>query len=433
MTTITVEQLLIGWSRTSNGKNVLARSPGWPSEPSRGEWVSTLGDFLHPEIDRIVRRTGEVPWLLEFLPSDHGSILMAKVYAAESLRAGEFQVHALLDPSRTLGPQHLPVLAEAGVLLQERPADVTSLDTRRLTVPPVPAAHRVRPVALAVQFLHRGGPLLTSAATLTDAADLLGELATALPAPVAARTPARSVITDAATAHGIAVTVPPWTRGADAVPAAGDTPVPDVYLELAERLIAGELTLPEAGPHDLAEWLDLAVLDPETLTADELALGLSGGHAAQWLETALAEPRTRDLLFRLIRTGGVPWSEWTDEAWLQWLESDSELWSGLQETIDAEGFADRFAGLLDRLPRRAVDQALAQLSRWPADRLGVLTDALMRSRNTSPELLIQTLDRLPADDVRRLVQRNWPMVGRQLGLPASVVQALKPNRSWLAW
>lgn len=343
---VAVEQVLIGWSRTSNGKNILARSPGWPSETPRSAWVAELGDFLHPGIDRLVRDTGEVPWLVEFLPHQHGSILMAKAYAAESQRAGEFQVHALLDPSRTLGPQHLPALVHDGVLLTQRPDDVTRLQTRRVEVPPAPRLEGVRPVALVLQFLHRGAPLLLRGATPEEAADLVGGLAAVLPAAVAARTPARSLVTDAADARGIAVAVSPWSRGADGVPTLTDARVDEACVELAERMLAGEWSLPADG-RDLAEWLDLV--------------------------------------------------------------------------------------LIDLLRRSPADQAAAQLSRWPTERLGVLVDALIRSEDISPELLMQAVDRLPGDEVRRLVQRHWPTLGRQLGLPASVVQALKPARSWLGW
>lgn len=429
---VVVEQLLIGWSRTSNGKNVLARSPGWPGEPSRSAWVAALGKFLHPATDRMVRETGEVPWLLEFLPGEQGSILMAKAYAADSLRAGEFQVHALLDASRTLGPQHLPALAAAGVLLTERPEDVTRLETLRVEVPPVPAVGATRPVALALQFLHRGGPLLVRAEALSAGVAVLGELAAALPATVAARTPARSVVTDAAEAQGIAVTVPPWTRGAERVPTMADIEVGDGYLKLAERLLAGEWAVPEDA-EDLSGLLDLLLLDPETVTGEDLARGVTGRRSGQWVAEALATARTRDLLLDQVRVGRVPWSAWTDDVWLRWFDSDSRLWPGLRATIDSDGFAANLARVIDRLPRSALDQTMAQLSRWPAERLGVLIDALVLSENSPPELLIQVLDRLPGDEVRRVVQRHWPALGRQLGLPASVVQALRPNRNWLGW
>lgn len=426
---VTVEQLLIGWSRTSNGKNVLARSPGWPSQPSRSEWVSALGDFLDPATDRTVRETGEVPWLLEFLPSEHGSVLMAKVYAAESMRAGEFQVHALLDPSRTLGPQHLPGLAEAGVLLTKRPTDVTRLDALTVKSALWPASRNVRAVALALSFLHGKEALLVRAETLDDAAALLGEFAVALPETVAVRTPARSVIADATKARGIAIAVEPWSRGAGSVPLVEDAAVADAYLELAEKALAGEWALPD-DTADIGEWLDLAVLDPTTVTTDELVRGATGRHAQRWIESALAMPRTRNLLLDQVRTGRVPWGRWTDDAWLRWLASNRNLPKGLGATVDAADFPARFADVVDRLPRTSLDRVLAQLSRWPAERLGVLADALVRCENASPELMIQTLDRLPDDDVRRLVQREWPGIGRQLGLPTSVVQALKPSRSW---
>jgi len=206
---VRVEQLLIGWSRTSNGKNVLARSPGWP-EGTRQEWVDELGDFLDPAIDRVVRETGEAPWLVEFRPSRHGSILMAKVYAAESLRAGEFQVHALLDPSRRLGPQHLPGLVEAGTLLLERPEDVLRLESIQVEVPPVWEVD-ARVLALALQFAHCGGSLVLRAHGLPEAMDLLGSVCAALPGLVARETIARSVVTDAADVEGIGVAVAPWS------------------------------------------------------------------------------------------------------------------------------------------------------------------------------------------------------------------------------
>lgn len=499
-----VEQLLIGWSRTSNGKNVLAKSPGWPSEPSRREWVSLLGDFLDPAIDRIVHQTGEVPWLLEFRPSEHGSILMAKVYAAESLRAGEFQVHAILDPTRTLGPQHLPGLAETGILLRDRPDDVTRLDTLRVVVPPVPAVREVRPLAVVLRFLHGGGPLLLRAATLAAAADLIGELAGWLPVSVAASIRARSVVTDVATAEGIAVAVAPWSRGAEDAPALEDAPIAAGYVDLARSLLDGEAELPDS---DVRDWVELALLDPDTMSGAALARGLSGVHARDWLEAALSHPQSRALLVELmhrgavpevawpksgelaaelavllsegaraqdavahsapanwirswarqgprqvvvqspalvdrlrgldlsphdfrLHTGGTQWSEWNDEAWLQWLESGSPLRPGLRTGINNDGFAGHFAQLVDRLPRDMLDQASAQLMRWPADLLGALIEALVRCRNAPPELLIQTLDRLPPEDVRQVVHRHWPELGLQLGLPRSVVQALKPNRSW---
>lgn len=426
---VTVEQLLIGWSRTSNGKNVLARSPGWPSRPSRSDWVSALGDFLDPATDRTVHETGEVPWLLEFLPSEHGSLLMAKAYAAESMRAGEFQVHALLDPSRTLGPHDLPGLAAAGVLLIERPADVTRLDALTVEIASVPASRDVRVVALALAFLHGTEALLVRAETLDAAAALLGQFAAALPEAVAVRTPARSVVTDATEARGIAIAVQPWTRGAGSVSPLKDATVAGPYLALAEKALAGEWTLPDDAA-DIGEWLDLALIDPTTVTADELVHGATGRHARLWIERALAAPRTRNLLLDQVRTGRIPWGRWTDDAWMRWLASNRNLSKGLRATVDADDFPARFADVVDRLPRTSLDRVLAQLGRWPAERLGVLADALLRCEDASPELLIQTLDRLGDDEVRRLVQRRWPGIGLQLGLPTSVVQALKPSRSW---
>lgn len=426
---VAVEQMLIGWSRTSNGKNVLARSPGWPTDASRGDWVSSLGDFLHPEVDRVVRRTGDVPWLLEFLPHEHGSILMAKTYAAESQRAGEFQVHALLDPTRTLGPQHLPGLADAGVLLRERPPDVTWLDTLTVTIPRVPASRSVPAVALALAFLHGDDAMLVRADTLEESVEVLGELAAALPASVAVRTPARSVITGTADARGIAIVVEPWTQDAESAPALEDAPIDDAYRALAKRVVAGEWALPDES-RDMAAWLDLAVFDPRTATADAVVQGVTGPLGERWLEQALATARTRDLLLNEVRTGRVPWGDWTDDLWLGWLTSNRKLSKGLRATVDAQDFVEEFAHLLDRLPRTALDQAMSQLSRWPEECLDVLAETLLRCDNASPDLLIQTLDRLPDDEVRRIVQRHWPGLGRQLGLPVSVIQALKPTRSW---
>lgn len=369
MSPITVEQLLVGWSRTSNGKNVLARSPDWPSPPSRGEWVAMLGDFLDDDVDRIVHRTGESPWLLEFLPSEHGSILMAKAYATDSRRAGEFQVHALLDPTRTLGPQHLNALADAGVLLIER-QDVTRLDSLAVEVPTIERSRNVRDVGLVLRSLHRGEPLVLRAADFDEAARLLERVAVALPESMGRGTPARSVATDALQATGIAIAVEPWSRGAEEFPFIDESRVGEPYERLARRIVAAEWEWPE---------------DP------------------------------RDIV---------------DLAWLDWLSSGRGLGKGLRAAIDAEGFSDRFARVLDRLPHEDVDRALSQLGRWPEDRLGVLAEALIRCEDAIPDMVIQTLDRLPAEEVRRIVQRHWPELGHQLGLPAAVVQALKPARNW---
>ncbi|MDO5683893.1 MAG: hypothetical protein Q4G46_13830 [Propionibacteriaceae bacterium] len=431
MTEITVDQLLIGWSRTSNGKNVLARSPGWPSEPTRSEWVALLGDFLGSDADRHVRATGDVPWLLEFLPSAHGSILMLKVYAADSARAGEFQVHALLDPTRTLGPVHLPMLAEAGVLLRER-ADVTRLETLTIEVPDVLETPDPDTMALILESVHRGRPLVVRAETLEDSVAVFAELVEALPPALAVRTPARSVVTDADRAQGVGVAVAPWTDGADEVPLLDEMPVGAAYRTLAERVIAGEWALPE-DPARLAGLLDLATVDPATVTADELVRGVTGPLADQWLATALDTARTRDLLLQAVTAGRLPWGAWTDELWRRWLGANRNLSKGLRASIAVDAFPRRFAAVLDALPHHAIDHTLGQLARWPDDSLDRLAEALLVSRQAAPDLLIQTLDRMAAEDVRRLVQRHWPQLGHQLGLPESVVHALKPQRGWSDW
>lgn len=273
---------------------------------------------------------------------------------------------------------------------------------------------------------------------------------------------------------------------------------------MAQSILDGDADLPDSG---VLDWLEIALLDPDAMSGADLARGLSGVHACDWFEAAIARPQSRALLVELmhrgvapeaawprsgemaaelvvfladgartqhavarsapeewirswarqassqvvvesprlvdrllgldlnphdfrLHTGGTQWSEWNDEAWLQWLEFGSALRPGLRAGISSEGFAGSFAHLVVRLPRDMLDQAIAQLMRWPTDLLGSLVEALVRCRNAPPELLIQTLDRLPPEEVRHVVQRHWPELGLHLGLPRSVVQALKPNRGW---
>ena len=77
-----------------------------------GRARSGAGAAIVGDPDQVLAKINEL--------TDAGTLLISKAYAAGASRPGQYVVHALLDPTRTLRARDLFGCAESGLLLAPR-------------------------------------------------------------------------------------------------------------------------------------------------------------------------------------------------------------------------------------------------------------------------------------------------------------------------
>src|ERR671912_899872 len=121
------EQVMLGWSTNSllggDGFGPVFASAGWRLPfGDRDAGLGARARFLDRGAAALVDDGAAPPRCLAYEPTDHGSLLVSRAYAAGAARPGQYVVHALLDPSGRLGPRDLFHCADRGLLRTEQPA-----------------------------------------------------------------------------------------------------------------------------------------------------------------------------------------------------------------------------------------------------------------------------------------------------------------------
>lgn len=185
-----IQQAVIGWGPTSNGLGVLGNSAGWPLVDGVAWLPDAARAFLPRGSDAEVMRGTEPPCGLEARPTEHGTLLVSKVYLGRVGRPGTFAAHCLLDPTGRQCAQDLLDLARDGALLrrEEQPVggvlEVLGLPARRTR--PDPEGVRQDLLAALLGHLTDRTPLLLRATDRAAGVETLSALAHALPRKVAA-------------------------------------------------------------------------------------------------------------------------------------------------------------------------------------------------------------------------------------------------------
>lgn len=185
-----IQQAVVGWGPTSNGLGVLGASAGWPLVDGSPWLPDAARAFLPRGSDAEVMRGTEPPCGLEARPTEHGTLLVSKVYLGRVGRPGTFAAHCLLDPSGRQCAHDLLDLARDGVLSrrEEQPLggvlEVLGLPARRTR--PAPGDVRQDLLATLLGHLADRTPLLLRTADPAAGVATLSALARALPRRVAA-------------------------------------------------------------------------------------------------------------------------------------------------------------------------------------------------------------------------------------------------------
>lgn len=229
-----IQQAVIGWGPTSNGLGVLGASVGWPTIDGLPWLPDAARTFLPRGSDAEVMRGTEPPCGLEARPTEHGTLLVSKVYLGRVGRPGTFTAHCLLDPTGRQCAHDLLELARDGVLLrrEEQPVggtlEVLGLPARRTR--PEPGGVPADLLALLLAHLADRTPLLLRTADRIGGVETLSALAHALPRKVAAELWWSTFVAqpdDPAEVGGpgVGLVVPPFSATGAAEPDAFGAPV----------------------------------------------------------------------------------------------------------------------------------------------------------------------------------------------------------------
>ena len=121
------EQVVLGWSANTllggDGFGPVFASRGWPLPPGdRDAGLGPRARFLDQSSATMISDGSLPPRCLSYEQVEAGTLLISKAYAAGATRPGQYVVHALLDPTRTLRSRDLFACAESGLLLAEQPS-----------------------------------------------------------------------------------------------------------------------------------------------------------------------------------------------------------------------------------------------------------------------------------------------------------------------
>jgi hypothetical protein len=289
------EQVVLGWSANTllggDGFGPVFASSGWPLPPGdRDAGLGLRARFLDQSSATMISDGSPPPRCLAYELTEAGTLLISKAYAAGASRPGQYVVHALLDPTRTLRPRDLFGCAESGLLLAEQPAGEADPTWPAVLVPRQPPGtetglDRTEQAALAVllRCLADRRTMIIRSGDQERAASLVRRVVEALPDGLARGLALSTFATDPAeTGLGVCVAVPPFSRisGEFDLDLDGALPAPDS----ATATMVAELTA--AGPKPgldqvdsvaaLWSWARLQGGRMEELAADDINRLLTG-------------------------------------------------------------------------------------------------------------------------------------------------------------
>ena len=303
------EQVVLGWSANTllggDGFGPVFASAGWPLPPGdRDAGLGLRARFLDQGSATMIGDGSPPPRGLSYEPTESGTLLISKAYAAGASRPGQYVVHALLDPTRTLRPRDLFSCAESGLLLVEQPAGEADPNWPAVLVAQQPAGaetglDRTEQAALAVllRCLAEHRTMIIRSSDQERAAEVVRRMVEVLPDGLARGLALSTFATDPAESGlGVCVAVPPFSRisGEFDLDLDAALPVPDP----ATATVVAELAA--AGPQpgldqvdsvaELGSWARLQAGRMEELdTAD--------------IKRLLAGPLWRTFLDRLDQSG----------------------------------------------------------------------------------------------------------------------------------
>ncbi len=307
------EQLLLAWSSSNlfgaSGMGPVAVSKGFGLKEDHHGGLGVVGRYVSKDAMEAIAGGVAAPVCLEFRPGEEANLLLAKVYAASAQRAGQYQVHALKDPSRRLAPWDLWGAAEQQVLATKEVAPkngaLTPIAVRVTPADPVTVhEYTTHLVGAALDCLFAGRPFVISASDSARGVQLLREILAALPPHLVRSTPVSTLaMSPEAFPLGGAVVVPgvsdPFPEAC--VVADHDAGTVNTAGTLATRA-ASELLSNDGLRTSATEWEEVrawAMMQErglESLAAAEAARLLSGSLGPAFWDSVTKHPERVDLL-----------------------------------------------------------------------------------------------------------------------------------------
>src|SRR5918995_3186880 len=219
------EQVVLGWSANSllggDGFGPVFASAGWRLPVGdRDAGLGTRARFLDQGAAALVGDGAVPPRCLAYEPTDHGSLLVSKAYAAGAARPGQYVVHALLDPSGRLGPRDLFACADRGLLRTEQPGGEADAGWPAVEVPlagpeeaPVPDRTTEAVLSVLLQRLADRRPMVLASTDAERAEQVVRQVIGILPDGLAAGLSLATFASDpAGEGLRLSVAVPPFSR-----------------------------------------------------------------------------------------------------------------------------------------------------------------------------------------------------------------------------
>ena len=294
------EQVVLGWSANSllggDGFGPVFASAGWRLPlGDRDAGLGPRARFLDQGAATLVSDGAAPPRCLAYERTEAGTLLISKAYAAGAARPGQYVVHALLDPTRTLRPRDLFGCAESGLLLGRaacrgggpRLAGGRWCRGSRRERRPAWTAAEQAVLAVLLRCLAERRPMVhPPAGDQERAAQLVRQVVEVLPDGLAARAgPGHLRQRPGGSGLGVCVAVPPFSRisGEFDLDLDGALPAPDRATAAVVAALTAAGSEARAGPGDQrcravragrscesAGWTDLAADDIRRLLAGPL-------------------------------------------------------------------------------------------------------------------------------------------------------------------
>lgn len=288
------EQVVLGWSRNSllgrDGFGPVFATAGWSlPDGDRDGGLGARANFLPQGAASLIADGTPPPECLAYEPTAGGSLLVRKSYARRSSRPGQYLVHAVLDPTGTLGVEDLFRTAEQGLLLKEQPGADPDRSWPPLQLTPTAPAATAAPLdqreraALSVLLdrLHAGRTTVLRTRDQAAGGELVRRVLAVLPEKLGRTVSVCTYAADPAqSGYDLCLAVPPFSP---AEPTDLDLDAPAPALVQGTEALVAELADGRSG-RGLAEigtiaelWTWLLVRGPlQELSAEEIRHILDG-------------------------------------------------------------------------------------------------------------------------------------------------------------